>query len=169
MAPHRPDTSAPGSCGEVRWLDDTEMRAWRAYVDTIGPLAALLEADLAPHGLTNGDYEVLVWLSDAPDEQMRMCDLADRLRLSPSGLTRRLDGLVSGGLVRRVPSSDDRRVMLAELTPAGRQHLEDAAPDHVRSVRRHLVDLLTREELEHLGRAFDKVRQHVRGEQNAPS
>lgn len=172
MTQHTAPGSGPGSGSgehEPRWLDEVEMRAWRSYVDTIGPLAALLEADLAPHGLTNGDYEVLVWLSDAVDEQMRMCDLAERLRLSPSGLTRRLDGLVSAGLVAREPSRDDRRVMLAHLTPAGRTRLERAAPDHVRSVRRHLIDLLTTDELEHLGRAFDKVRRHVRDEQNAAS
>ena len=51
-----------------------------------------------------GDYQVLVYLSEADDHAMRMCDLAARLQLSPSGLTRRLDGLVRGGLVERRPS-----------------------------------------------------------------
>jgi DNA-binding MarR family transcriptional regulator len=145
------------------------MRAWRGWVDTIGPLSAALEADLVAFGLTNGDYEVLAWLSETDGEQMRMCDLAERLRLSPSGLTRRLDGLVSSGLVAREPSADDRRVMLARLTAAGRAHLEHTAPHHLDSVRRHFIDLLDPAEVEALGSAFDKVRAHVRGEQNEPS
>lgn len=149
-----------------RWLTAAEMAAWRGYIDTVVPLATAFEADLAAHRLTNGDYEVLVWLSDAEDESMRMCDLADRLRLSPSGLTRRLDGLVSGGLVARTPSADDKRVMLARLTDHGREILRRAAPDHVDSVRRHFIDLLTPAEIEHLGSAFAKVRSHLRGEQN---
>jgi DNA-binding MarR family transcriptional regulator len=144
------------------------MEAWRGYIDTVGPLAAALEADLAEFGLTNGDYEVLAWLSEADDEQMRMCDLAERLRLSPSGLTRRLDGLVSGGLVERAPSSADRRVMMATLTRTGRRLIETTAPDHVESVRRHLIDLLTPAEIAALASAFTKVRAHLRDEQNDP-
>jgi DNA-binding MarR family transcriptional regulator len=145
------------------------MEAWRGYIDTVGPLAAALEADLAAFGLTNGDYEVLAWLSDADDEQMRMCDLAERLRLSPSGLTRRLDGLVSGGLVERASSTADRRVMMAQLTRKGRRLIETTAPDHVESVRRHLIDLLTPHEIAALASAFTKVRAHLRDEQNDAS
>jgi DNA-binding MarR family transcriptional regulator len=145
------------------------MQAWRGYIDTVGPLAAALEADLAAFGLTNGDYEVLAWLSEADDEQMRMCDLAGRLRLSPSGLTRRLDGLVSGGLVERAPSTADRRVMMATLTRKGRRLIEATAPNHVESVRRHLIDLLTPAEIAALASAFTKVRTHLRDEQNDAS
>lgn len=157
---------APPSTGAPRWLTTAEMAAWRGYIDTVVPLAAAFEADLAAHRLTNGDYEVLAWLSEAADASMRMCDLAARLRLSPSGLTRRLDGLVTGGLVARTPSPDDKRVMLARLTERGRGVLERAAPDHVESVRRHFIDLLTPAEIEHLASAFAKVRSHLRGEQN---
>jgi DNA-binding MarR family transcriptional regulator len=145
------------------------MEAWRGYIDTVGPLATALEADLAAFGLTNGDYEVLAWLSEADDEQMRMCDLAERLRLSPSGLTRRLDGLVSGGLVERASSTADRRVMMAQLTRKGRRLIETTAPDHVESVRRHLIDLLTPDEIAALASAFTKVRAHLRDEQNDAS
>jgi DNA-binding MarR family transcriptional regulator len=74
---------------------------------------------------------------------MRMCDLASALRLSPSGLTRRLDGLVKGGLVARNPSESDRRVMMATLTPIGWKRLQKAAPDHVENVRHHLFDHLS--------------------------
>jgi DNA-binding MarR family transcriptional regulator len=143
----------------TRWLDEEEMRAWRGLVDVMAAVNAATEADLvAGHGLTMGDYGVLAQLSESPDRSMRMCDLAGRMHLSPSGLTRRLDGLVRNGLVARVPSPDDRRVMLAHLTDAGMDVLVQAAPDHVESVRRHLLDHLTRTQIRQLGDAFDRVR-----------
>lgn len=145
------------------------MAAWRAFIDTTGALNAMLELDLVEHGLTMGDYEVLVRLSDAPEHRLRMCDLAGQLRLSPSGLTRRLDGLVRAGLVARVPSECDRRVMLAVITPAGDRLLAAAAPDHVNGVRRHFLDHLTRQELRVLAASFTKVRAALAAEQNAAS
>lgn len=126
----------------TRWLTTDEMAAWRAYTETVGDLTSALEADLADTGLDLGDYQVLVYLSEAPDHRLRMCDLAAELQLSPSGLTRRLDGLVSGGLVVRHGSPDDRRVMLAVLTHEGFAKLEQAAPVHVESVRRRIFDHL---------------------------
>lgn len=143
----------------TRWLDDDEMAAWRGMIEVQAALEAELEADLvSSHGITLGDYGVLVTLSEAPDERMRMCDLAARLQLSPSGLTRRLDGLVRLGLVAREPSADDRRVILARLTPDGRRRLEAAAPVHVEGVRRGFLDHLSRAQVEALAEAFAAVR-----------
>jgi DNA-binding MarR family transcriptional regulator len=142
-----------------QWLDDEEMRAWRGLIEVFGDLRAALEGDLvAGFGIDGGDYEVLVNLSEAPDQRLRMCDLAARLHLSPSGLTRRLDGLVSAGYVARQPSSADRRVSLAVLTEQGRATLEAAAPVHVEGVRRHFVDHLSRTQVRQLGSAFDALR-----------
>lgn len=132
----------------TRWLSAAEQTAWRAYVETVGDLTAALEADLAPTGLNLGDYQVLVFLSEAPDRRMRMCDLAGSLQLSPSGLTRRLDGLVRGGLVMREGSPQDRRVMLAMLTDRGLSALTEAAPVHVESVRRRIFDHLDAAQVE---------------------
>jgi DNA-binding MarR family transcriptional regulator len=142
----------------TRWLDPVEMRAWRAFIETVGDLLSALEADLAVVGLTLGDYQVLVHLSEQEDQSMRMCDLASLLQLSPSGLTRRLDGLVGRGLVVRQPSPDDRRVSLARLTEQGRAELTRAAPHHVASVRRHLVDRVGAADLGGLARSFEAVR-----------
>ena len=89
---------------------------------------------------------------------MRMCDLAAQLQLSPSGLTRRLDGLVNAGWVARRHSDADRRVMLAVLTDAGRAQLELAAPVHVESVRRRMIDHLDTADLEAMTRIFGKIR-----------
>jgi DNA-binding MarR family transcriptional regulator len=142
----------------TRWLDEDEMRAWRGLVETMTAVEAATEADLvAGHGITAGDYGVLVNLSEAPEHAMRMCDLAARQHLSPSGLTRRLDGLVKLGFVTRVPSPDDRRVMLAQLTRRGAEALEAAAPDHVESVRRHFLDHLSRTQIRQLGEAFERL------------
>lgn len=133
------------------------MRAWRAYVETAIDLNNAIERDLAPHGLTLGDYQVLVYLSEAADHRMRMRDLAELLQLSPSGLTRRLDGLVTGGYVERQPSSADGRVMMAVLTDSGYTLLAETAPHHVRSVRRHVLDPLTSEQISVLGDSFEAI------------
>ena len=154
---------------DVAWLDEEEMRAWRGLVEAYSELHAALEADLlAGFGIDGGDYGVLVNLSEAPDQRLRMCDLAARLHLSPSGLTRRLDGLVKAGYVAREPSTGDRRVTMAVLTDAGRGTLEAAAPVHVDGVRRHFVEHLTRTQLRQLGAAFDAL-QRRRGLESVES
>lgn len=139
------------------WLSADEQLAWRSFVETIFEMNGALEADLASTGLTLGDYQVLVYLSEAPDRSRRMCDLAVQLQLSPSGLTRRLDGLVKRGDVARIPSERDRRVMLAVLTDVGLRHLEEAAPVHVRSVRARMLDHVDHADLAAVTRVFESV------------
>ena len=151
----------------TRWLDRDEMRAWVGYVETQGDLTTALENDLAPTGLTLGDYQVFVYLSSSEDDSMKMCDLAEVLQLSPSGLTRRIDGLVKAGWVDRQPSDLDRRVMHAVLTDAGRAKLEEAAPVHVESVRARIIDLLDRDELATFATVFRKIRAALDADGNA--
>lgn len=151
---------------EARWLNDTEMAAWRTFVEAHDDLLSAIEADLAPTGLTLGDYQVLVYLTEADDEQMRMCDLADALQLSPSGLTRRLDGLVTAGWVERRNSDADRRVMLAALTESGRARLAAAAPTHVESVRARMIDVLDHDDHVALARVFQKIRTALDAEES---
>ena len=135
------------------------MFAWRNFIETVGKVLADIDGDLmSEHGLTSGDYEVFVFLSEAPERAMRMCDLAEKLRLSPSGLTRRLDGLVKSGYVVREPCPDDRRATLAKLTDTGIAKHAAAAADHVAHVRRHLLGYLTRDELLGLGNAFVAIK-----------
>jgi len=139
------------------WLNDDEMRAWRSYAETAIDLQNAIERDLAPHGLTFGDYQVLVFLSEAPEHRMRMRELADVLQLSPSGLTRRLDGLVKSRHVRREPAPDDGRSMMAVLTESGYTLLADTAPHHVVSVRRRILDHLSAEQIDALGDIFEAI------------
>ena len=132
----------------TQWLDTEEMAAWRGLIEVSTALHSVIEAQLLKgHALTEGEYAALVVLSEAPGRRLRMCDLAAKLFLTPSGLTRRLDRLVSERFVSRDPSPDDRRVSMATLTDAGFAKLEAAAPDHVCDVRRHLLDHLSRAEI----------------------
>lgn len=142
---------------DTRWLTTEEMAAWRAYISTVGDLNTALEKDLAAQRLTLGDYQVFVYLSEAEGGAMRMCDLAEVLQLSPSGLTRRLDGLVKTGLVVRAPSTEDGRVMMAVLTDDGHALLEGAAPHHVASVRRHIFDHLDADQVEAMASIFTDI------------
>lgn len=139
------------------WLSDREMAAWRSFIETNGDLFTALERDLGEVGLNLGDYQVLVYLAEADDGAMRMCDLADALQLSPSGLTRRLDGLVRSEHVTRRPSTDDGRVMMAVLADAGRELLEATAPIHVASVRRRIFDHLSSEQVDAMAEIFEAI------------
>jgi len=142
----------------TRWLDDLEMQAWRSLLRAHSRLIGCLDAELqASSGMSVTDYGVLVQLSEEEGGRMRMSELARHLLLSPSGLTRRLDGLVAAGLVERHRCPTDRRGAYAVLTPAGRQRLEAVAPDHVEQVRRHFVDRLSRRQLAALADALDTV------------
>jgi DNA-binding MarR family transcriptional regulator len=140
------------------WLSDTEQQSWRTLIDVTTGVLATLDAELrAEHGLSLGEYEVLARLSEAPEHSLRMTDLAGHLRLSPSGITRRIDGLVRSGLVERQQCPSDRRGSNAVLTDAGLRRLQDAAPTHVRGVRAHFVDQLSARDLTHLASALSNI------------
>ena len=149
------------------WLSDVEQNAWRNFIMSVHDLMTVLEGDLAPYGLTMGDYEVLVWLSEAEQNRMRMCDLAGALQLSPSGLTRRLDGMVRNGWVERASCDSDRRVMWAHLTPAGLTKMNEVAPVHVASVRNHVLTPLGHEGVVQLGEVFGRISDHLHAAQPA--
>ncbi|HEY2303319.1 MAG TPA: MarR family transcriptional regulator [Acidimicrobiales bacterium] len=143
---------------QTRWLDADEQHLWRAWIRAHTRMVARLDAELqAAHGLSFADYEVLVNLSEAPERSLRMAELAERLRLSPSGLTRRLDGLVGEGLVERRKCPSDGRGSLARLTDAGFTCLEAAAPTHVAGVRRYFVDPLDPAQQVHLAESLQAI------------
>ena len=148
-----------------KWLSQPEMRAWRGFIEVVGRLNIDLEADLARHRLSMGDYQVLVYLSESDNHRMRMCDLADMLNLTPSGLTRRLDGLVKAGFVSRERSERDRRVMLGVLTEKGWDKLKSVAPEHVASVRERFIDRLTPQQIESIGEIFETLRPQCTGDE----
>jgi DNA-binding MarR family transcriptional regulator len=142
----------------TQWLTEPEMQAWRALIQvTTGVLGALDNELQAEHGLSLGEYEVLVHLSEEPDQSLRMTDLAGRLHLSPSGITRRIDGLQRAGLVERKQCPSDRRGSNAVLTEEGLRVLREAAPTHVRGVRAHFIDQLSSRDIANLASALSSV------------
>jgi DNA-binding MarR family transcriptional regulator len=138
------------------------MKAWRGFVTTSPDLMNAIERDLGAFGLDAGDYQLLAMLSEAPDHKLKMCDLADTLRLSRSGLTRRMDGVVKAKYVVRIQDKDDRRVSFAHLTPRGFEFLKKVAPLHLKDVRSRMIDLLNESEIKALGSAFAKINAHLR-------
>ncbi len=145
-----------------RWLNEVEMKAWRGFVTTSPDLMNAIERDLAEFGLDAGDYQLLAMLSEAPDHRLKMCDLADTLRLSRSGLTRRMDGVVKAKYVERLQDKHDRRVSFAHLTAKGYEFLQKVAPLHLKDVRSRMIDLLSESEIKALGSAFAKINAHLR-------
>ncbi len=109
------------------------------------------------HDLTMAEYRILVMLSESPDGSLRMSDLADGVLSSRSRLTHQIRRMESDGMVERSTCIDDGRGVLAVITNEGKRRLVEAAPTHVASVRAHLVDLLTVQELSVLGDIFEKV------------
>ncbi len=147
----------------TRWLSEGEQQSWRAWLDMSRLLPDRLSRDLnSEHGLSIADYEILVQLSENPDQRIRMSELADRTLSSRSRLTHQCDRLTKRGLMTREPCADDGRGSWAVLTQEGWEKIVTAAPDHVESVREHLVDLLTTSEFEELGRLSRKVSEHLK-------
>lgn len=153
-----------GSRRMTRWLSDDEQRHWRAWLAASNLLNDRLSRDLQEqHDLTITDYEILVQLSEAPDRRMRMSDLAERTLSSRSRLSHQIDRMAARDLVAREACVDDRRGSFAVLTEHGWNALVAAAPDHVESVRRHLLDVLSPEEFAALGEACASVAERLEG------
>jgi len=143
---------------DPRWLNDNEQRAWRAWIASSQLLLDRLTRDLQEHhGLTMADYEILVRLSESADRRVRMSELADRTLASRSRLSHQIDRMENRGFVAREQCEDDKRGQFAVLTDMGWQTLVAAAPDHVASVRTHLVDVLHPAEFTALGVACEKI------------
>jgi len=136
---------------EPRWLDDAEMRAWLAYRRMHLLLNAEINRDLARQaGLSEPDYDVLSNLTASGDRR-RLSELAAHMQWSKSRLSHHITRMEQRGLVRREEVDDDARGSFVVLTPHGRRTIEQAAPGHVASVRRHLIDRLTAEQIRVLG------------------
>ena len=147
---------------QPKWLTPTEMLAWRGFITTSTDLVNLIAKDLAPYGLDGGDYQLLAMLSEAPDQKLKMCDLAERLRLSRSGLTRRIDGVLKAKYVSQVRDNQDGRVVFAHLTKKGFDLIKKVAPHHLESVRSRMIDLLSPAEIRAFGSGFEKIAKNVK-------
>ncbi len=146
----------------TQWLSESEQNSWRAWLDASRLLMAETNRELLEgHGLSIADYEILVQLSENPERRMRMSELAERTFSSRSRLSHQIDRMEKAGLVEREACTVDARGLWAVLTEQGWAKIVEAAPDHVASVRRHLVDLLSAEEFLALGAACRKVVDHL--------
>ncbi len=157
------DTPA-GTPAGTRWLDATEQQAWRSFVNGARRLLGQLDADLKVNGIGHDDYGVLVLLSEAPDDRLRMSDLADGVVESRSRLSHHIGRLESRGLVAREACPDDRRGSWAVLTAEGRVLMEQVAPHHVAGVRRWFIDPVDAEQLATVGQAFTAIDNALRGD-----
>lgn len=138
---------------DVQWLSPEEQKAWRAFLRAVSLVMEVLNQDIENEkGISLNEYEVLAHLSESPGRTIRMSNLADRLVHSRSRLTHTVRRLEDAGLVKREPCADDRRGVNCILTEKGFEYLVSAAPSHVNSVRRVLVDKLGREDMLELGR-----------------
>lgn len=139
-------------------LSEAELRAWRGLLRAHASLAKRLENRLErEHGLQLSSYEVLQHLMDAPAGKMRMCDLAEHVQLSRSGLTRLVDRLERDELLSRCTCQHDARGAYACLTDDGRERLEAARGTHRAVVREHFLSHFSESELEALGQMWERV------------
>ena len=140
------------------WLSDDQQQVWRDWLSVQAQLPAALNRQLQrDHDLSLQDFEVLVQLSEAPDEQLRLTTLAEHLRWEQSRLSHHVTRMTRRDLVRREPCADDARGYFACLTPTGRRRLVEAAPSHAATVRALLFDPLSDRAVTDLGATLTAI------------
>src|SRR5947209_5730619 len=139
-------------------LEGAALDAWRSYLQSHASILRALDAELvAEHGMTTRDYEVLLYLAQAPERQLPMSSVAERTMLTRSGITRLIDGLVDAGWIERVPCAKDARISYAQLTDAGYEKLRQAGCAHIQSVRKLFVEHFSPEEIEQLATLLSRL------------
>jgi DNA-binding MarR family transcriptional regulator len=139
-------------------LDGASLEAWRSYLQSHASIVRVLDAELvAAHGMTARDYEVLLYLSQAPEHKLPMSVLAESTMLTRSGITRLIDGLVDCELIERVSCPNDARVSYAHLTDAGYAKLREAGVTHVAGIRQLFLEHFTSEEIDMLASLLSRL------------
>lgn len=137
---------------------DWRVAVWRSFLRAHAGVLRELERELAEDAdLPLSWYDVLLQLAEAPDRRLRMSDLAERVLLSRSGLTRLVDRLQRAGLVSREPSREDLRGTFTVLTDAGFERLRCASPVHLRGIDGHWVSKFSDDELTQLGELLGRL------------
>jgi MarR family 2-MHQ and catechol resistance regulon transcriptional repressor len=135
-----------------------ELDAFARLMRAHAVLRRELEAEvLAPRGLTQTDFEALLHLARAPESRLRRVDLVGLLMLTPSGVTRLLEGLQESGLVENVQCPSDARVTWAQLTDDGRETLECVGVDHTERLRTLFRGTLSEDEVGQLSELLGKL------------
>jgi DNA-binding MarR family transcriptional regulator len=136
----------------LRWLNPTEERAWRGFRRMFTLLEGQLARELTDEsGLSMADYTVLSNLVEAEGRRWRITELADHMQWSQSRLSHQIRRMQTRGLVQREDVTGDGRGTVVVLTRDGTRAIAAAAPGHFRSVRKHMIDLLTDEQLQTIG------------------
>ena len=139
-------------------LDQRQMRAWVRLVGVLELLPGALDAQLRRDAdLTHFEYYLLAVLSEAPDRTLRMTELARHTNATLPRLSHVVSRLENRGLVQRSPCPEDRRATDAQLTAAGWAKVQEAAPGHTASVRHHVIDALSDEQIDQLAVICDAV------------
>jgi DNA-binding MarR family transcriptional regulator len=155
---------APAAEDGASSLEGVALEAWRSYLQSHATIVRLLDAELiSEHGITTRDYEVLLYLAQAPDRKLPMSALAESTMLTRSGITRLVDGLVGGGFIERVSCSNDARVSYAQLTDKGFDKLRDAGCTHVGSIRRLFLEHFDADETSQLATLLGRLPGAQRG------
>jgi DNA-binding MarR family transcriptional regulator len=155
-------TGVSDGAGGTRWLSAEEQKTWRAWLYSSQLLAERLDRELQHDtGISHPYYEILVQLSETPGRMLRMSELADRCLSSRSRLSHAVSRLEERGWIRRQVCEEDARGQLAVLTDDGFAALEAAAPIHVASVRRHLFDQLSTEQVAALRDVGETLLRHL--------
>lgn len=139
-------------------LRGTDLQAWINFLRAHAAVTREFNAELLEaHGLTLNDFDVLAQLQRGPEHGLKRSELAERVLLTPSGITRLLDGLERVGYVRKGECESDARVTYAVLTDEGRQKLREASRTHLASVRALLAERYTEDELEQLAELLGRL------------
>lgn len=139
-------------------LEGVALEAWRSYLQSHASILRELDAELAAaHGMTTRDYEVLLYLAQAPDRRLPMSSLAASTMLTRSGITRLVDGLVEQGLIERVACPRDARVSYAHLTDVGYEKLRQAGCTHIASIQRLFLEHFTEAEISQLASLLSRL------------
>jgi DNA-binding MarR family transcriptional regulator len=142
----------------MKEISEVELGAWRGMLRVHAALVRELDAQLEQaHGLPLTSYDVLINLQAAPDQRLRMAELADTVLLSRSGMTRLVDRLVREGLIVRDACESDGRGAFAVLTAAGEELLARARPTHLAGVRERFLRHFSERELRTLAGFWARV------------
>lgn len=155
-------THATASLDAVAEAED-RVAPWRALLRAHAGAVRAIESDLASRGFVAlGWYDVLLELGSAPGRRLRMQDLASRVTLSRTRVSRIVDELQAAGLVSREPDPADRRGCYAVLTDGGRGELRRTAPHYLAAIEEHFTSLLSGPERRTLAAALGRVAEHHR-------
>lgn len=149
----------------VPWLSAEEERSWRTFIRLHQKLSKHLAADLQAHsGLSGADFQILVALTDVTDGRVRFQDLAEAIDWERSRLSHQVARMIKRGLVAREECAEDGRGAFVVITAQGREVIEAAAPKHVVTVRRLVIDALGPDDLAEFGRLSGRILEQMDAE-----